>query len=67
MLMINLILILLIGGVVAIFSERLGADVPRKIALAVVIIDLIYLLIALSTIPSWRRYRHPCPAIRKPG
>ena len=62
MLMINLILILLIGGVVAIFSERLGADVPRKVALAVVIIDLIYLLIALSTIPQLETLQAPVPS-----
>ncbi|MFT7267070.1 MAG: NADH-quinone oxidoreductase subunit M [Porticoccus sp.] len=62
MLMINLILILLIGGVVAIFSERLGADVPRKVALAVVIIDLIYLLIVLSTMPQLEALQAPVPS-----
>ena len=51
MLMINLILILLVGGLAAIFSERYGEEVPRKVALAVVVIDLMYLLLALSGMP----------------
>ena len=39
MLMINLILILLVGGVLALLSERLGETMPRKVALVVVLVD----------------------------
>lgn len=44
MMLLNLILVLLIGGVLAWWSERLGKDIPRLIALFVVLIDLAYLL-----------------------
>jgi len=45
MLMLNLILILLIGGGLAWWSERLGSNTPRKLALAIVLADLLYLLL----------------------
>ena len=44
MVMLNLILILLVGGLVAALSERFGEKVPRQVALAVILIDLLYLL-----------------------
>jgi NADH-quinone oxidoreductase subunit M len=52
MLMINLILILLVGGLLAMLSERFGSQVPRRVALAVVLIDLAYLLVSLSGLPE---------------
>ena len=51
MVMINLILILLIGGLLAILSERISDTMPRKVAMALVLIDLLYLLICLSGMP----------------
>tara|TARA_B110000196_G_scaffold158901_1_gene136699 strand:+ start:2848 stop:4362 length:1515 start_codon:yes stop_codon:yes gene_type:complete len=62
MLMINLILILLIGGIIAIFSERLGEGVPRKVALAVIIIDLVYLLFTLLSEPQLNLFQTPVPS-----
>ena len=47
MIMVNLIGILLIGGLLAMISERFGDTMPRKVAMAVVLIDLLYLLIDL--------------------
>ncbi|HAY46592.1 MAG TPA: NADH-quinone oxidoreductase subunit M [Gammaproteobacteria bacterium] len=51
MLLLNLILILLIGGAIAWWSERLGTHLPRLIAVFVVLIDLAYLLNYLAGIP----------------
>lgn len=42
--MANLIIILLLGGVAALLSERIGELWPRRVALVVVILDLLYLL-----------------------
>tara|TARA_B110000444_G_scaffold103848_1_gene98038 strand:+ start:6390 stop:7904 length:1515 start_codon:yes stop_codon:yes gene_type:complete len=61
MLMINLILILLVGGIIAIFSERLGESVPRKVALAVIIIDLVYFLTILLLEPQLNLLQIPTP------
>ena len=44
MVMINLILILLIGGLLAMLSERISDTMPRKVAMVVVLTDLVYLL-----------------------
>ena len=52
MLLLNLILILLLGGAVAWAGERLGRDWPRVIALVVVLLDLAYLLQGVSAIPA---------------
>jgi len=54
MLLLNLILILLIGGAVAWWSERLGAKVPRLVAVVVILADLAYLLVALAGVPTER-------------
>ena len=48
MVMVNLILILLIGGVLAMLSERLGETVPRGVALTVILVDIAYLISELS-------------------
>jgi NADH-quinone oxidoreductase subunit M len=61
MLMINLILILLVGGLLAMLSERFGSHVPRMVALAVVLIDLAYLLLALSGLPELTGLQAPVP------
>lgn len=52
MLMLNLILILLIGGAFCWWSERFGNNTPRLAALIIVIADLIYLLLNVSGLPS---------------
>jgi len=52
MLLLNLILILLIGGAVAWASERFGRDWPRIIALFIVLLDLSYLMLGVSEIPA---------------
>ena len=48
MLLLNLILILLFGGAIAWWSQRLGNNWPRLISISVILIDLVYLLISLS-------------------
>ena len=37
MVMVNLILILLLGGVIAMLSERAGENMPRRVALVVIL------------------------------
>ena len=59
MVMINLILILLIGGLLAILSERISDTMPRKVAMAIVLIDLLYLLICLSGMPDITQLQAP--------
>ena len=44
MILLNLILILLVGGCIAWWSERFGNHLPRLIAIGIVMADLIYLL-----------------------
>ena len=61
MLMINLILILLVGGVLALLSERLGETMPRKVALIVVLVDIVYLLSQLSAMPQLVELQAPMP------
>ena len=61
MLMINLILILLVGGVLALLSERLGETMPRKVALIVVLVDIVYLLSQLSAMPQLIELQAPMP------
>jgi NADH-quinone oxidoreductase subunit M len=61
MLMINLILILLVGGVLALLSERLGETMPRKVALVVVLVDFVYLLSQLSAMPELTQLQAPVP------
>ena len=51
MLLLNLVLILLIGGAIAWWSERLGAHLPRLVAVIVVLVDLLYLLNYLVGLP----------------
>ncbi|MBT5032532.1 MAG: NADH-quinone oxidoreductase subunit M, partial [Proteobacteria bacterium] len=51
MLLLNLIIILLVGGGLAWWSERLGSNWPRFISVLVVLADLGYLLFNLSSIP----------------
>ncbi|MFT4635279.1 MAG: NADH-quinone oxidoreductase subunit M [Arenicella sp.] len=52
MLMINLIVILLIGGALSWWSERFGSHTPRLVAIAVILADLSYLLVAASNLPT---------------
>jgi NADH-quinone oxidoreductase subunit M len=50
--MLTLILVLLIGGAVSWWSERFGSNTPRLCALAIVVADLIYLLVATSSLST---------------
>jgi NADH-quinone oxidoreductase subunit M len=52
MIMLTLILVLLIGGAVSWWSERFGSNTPRLCALAIVVADLIYLLVATSSLST---------------
>jgi len=52
MILANLILILLIGGFLAWWSERINKDLPRWVALAAVLVDLLYLGTVLLAIPE---------------
>lgn len=47
----NLILVLLVGGALAWWSERFDSSWPRLVALLVVLADLSYLLSSLTTVP----------------
>ena len=55
MLLVNLILILLAGGVVAAISERINIAAPRWVALSVILLALIYLLSQLSGLGELNR------------
>lgn len=57
--MVNLILILLAGGVLAMLSERLGDTIPRKVAMATVLIDLCYLLLIVMNLPEAHQLQAP--------
>ncbi len=59
MVMVNLILILLVGGVLALLSERLDENMPRKVALGVVVIDLLYFLNHLLAMPELNQLQAP--------
>ena len=59
MVMINLILILLIGGLLAMLSERISDTMPRKVAMAVVLTDLVYLLLCLYGMPEITQLQAP--------
>ena len=59
MIMINLILILLVGGLLAMISERLGKNVPRIVALGIVLLDLVYLLSQLSGMSDLTQLQAP--------
>jgi len=50
--LLHIIIILLAGGAIAWWSERLGEHWPRLIAITVVLIDLVYLLSHISQIPA---------------
>jgi NADH-quinone oxidoreductase subunit M len=52
MLMLNLILVLLFGGAVVWWSERFGSNVPRAAALLIVIADLAYLVLSVSSLAA---------------
>ena len=62
MIMVNLILILLVGGLLAIISERFGKNVPRIVALGIVLIDLVYLLSQLSGMSDLTQLQAPIPS-----
>ena len=62
MIMINLILILLVGGLLAMISERLGKNVPRIVALGIVLLDLVYLLSQLSGMSDLTQLQAPIPS-----
>jgi NADH-quinone oxidoreductase subunit M len=49
-----LILILALGGLLAWFSERVNPDMPRWVALATVIVALLYLVVIVSGLPAER-------------
>ncbi len=51
MMLLNLILILLIGGAIAWWSERLGNKIPRLVSVIVLIADFLYLSQAITSIP----------------
>lgn len=57
--LLNLILILLIGGALAWYSERLGSNKPRLVALLVVLTDLVYLLSQLQQVGREQLLRLP--------
>ena len=59
MVMINLILILLVGGLLAMLSERLDENMPRKVAMAVVLFDLIYLISSILSLPETAQLQAP--------
>jgi NADH-quinone oxidoreductase subunit M len=59
MVMINLIVILLVGGLLAILSERISDTMPRKVAMGVVLVDLLYLLVCLSGMPDIAQLQAP--------
>ena len=48
MVLVNLILILLLGGVVAAVSERASSAMPRMVALSVIVLAFFYLILHLS-------------------
>lgn len=52
MILLNLIIILLIGGALVWWSERLGTHWPRLLAIIIVLADLAYLCIGLSDISA---------------
>lgn len=52
MLMLNLILVLLFGGAVIWWSERFGSNIPRAGALLIVIADLAYLILGVSSLST---------------
>ena len=47
-----LIAILLAGGIVAMFAERWGSNLPRWVSLATIVVALIYLLLVVSKLPA---------------
>ena len=62
MMLLNLILILLIGGSIAWWSERLGNNIPRLVAVIVLIVDFLYLLANLIQVPIENFYLTPVAA-----
>ncbi|MFT5692775.1 MAG: NADH-quinone oxidoreductase subunit M [Oceanicoccus sp.] len=61
MVMVNLIVILLAGGVLAVLSERIHQNAPRWVALAVVAVDLVYLASHLLAIGGADLFQVPDP------
>ena len=49
------------GGVLALLSERVNENMPRRVALAVVLFDLIYFLNFLSGMPDLTQLQAPLP------
>lgn len=62
MVLVNLIAILLIGGIIALFAERISDGAPRWVALAAVVIDLFYALLIFSGIDAGQLLEIPRPA-----
>ncbi len=58
-----LIIILLLGGALCWWSERVGSTAPRLIALLIVLVDLSYLLIAVSGLSGASISFNPASAI----
>jgi len=46
-----LIIILIVGGLLAIFAERVGTHLPRWVSLATIVVALIYILGIVSSLP----------------
>lgn len=61
MVMVNVIVILLAGGVLAILSERISENTPRLVALLVIVVDFLYLISHLSGITDASLFRVPDP------
>ena len=62
MLMINLILILLVGGVLAVLSEKISDKAPRWVALGVVFFALLLMLNFILGLDKPQLYQIPDPA-----
>ncbi len=61
MVLVNLILILLLGGVVAAVSERVSSTTPRQVALLVIVLAFLYLVSQLSGLDSLNQLQSSTP------
>jgi NADH-quinone oxidoreductase subunit M len=63
MVLATLIIILLVGGLAALLSERISETLPRNVALSVVLLDLLYFLVALSALDKTQLSMVPDPLV----